>query len=568
MSDQPIHDPRARSRVLVDGPDRAAARAMLKAIGFTNDDLARPIVGVGHSWIETMPCNYNQRHLAELVKEGIRAAGGTPMEFNTIAVSDGVSMGTEGMKASLVSREVIADSIELVARGHLFDGLVCIVGCDKTIPAAVMAMARLDLPGLALYNGTIYPGVLRGTRDATVVTVFEAIGAYRAGKITLEELHEIEDASCPGPGACGGQFTANTMSTALEFLGISPGGLNGIPATDPAKDEAARSAGRLAMELVWAGTTPRQIMTRPAIDNAIASVAATGGSTNAVLHLLAIAHELGIGLDLDDFDRISTRTPIVANLTPGGRYTAVDIHEAGGIGLVARELIRGGLVDGTTRNVDGRTLAEVAEAAVETPGQEVVVPVEAPIKPTGGLAILRGSLAPEGCVVKLAGHERRLHRGPARVFESEAACFDAVRAQRIGLGDVVVIRYEGPVGGPGMQEMLSVTAALVGEGLGGDVALLTDGRFSGGTHGLMIGHVAPEAALGGPIALVAEGDTIVIDVDARRLDLEVADDELARRRAAWSPPAPRYAGGVMAKYAALVSSASEGAVTDPGGRRW
>ena len=568
MSDQPIHDPRARSRVLVDGPDRAAARAMLKAIGFTNDDLTRPIVGVGHSWIETMPCNYNQRHLAELVKEGIRAAGGTPMEFNTIAVSDGVSMGTEGMKASLVSREVIADSIELVARGHLFDGLVCIVGCDKTIPAAVMAMARLDLPGLALYNGTIYPGVLRGTRDATVVTVFEAIGAYRAGKITLEELHEIEDASCPGPGACGGQFTANTMSTALEFLGISPGGLNGIPATDPAKDEAARSAGRMAMELVWAGTTPRQIMTRPAIDNAIASVAATGGSTNAVLHLLAIAHELGIGLDLDDFDRISTRTPIVANLTPGGRYTAVDIHEAGGIGLVARELIRGGMVDGTSRNVDGRTLAEVAEAAVETPGQEVVVPVEAPIKPTGGLAILRGSLAPEGCVVKLAGHERRLHRGPARVFDSEAACFDAVRAQRIGVGDVVVIRYEGPVGGPGMQEMLSVTAALVGEGLGGDVALLTDGRFSGGTHGLMIGHVAPEAALGGPIALVAEGDTIVIDVDARRLDLEVADDELARRRAAWSPPAPRYAGGVMAKYAALVSSASEGAVTDPGGRRW
>jgi dihydroxy-acid dehydratase len=431
-----------------------------------------------------------------------------------------------------------------------------------------MAMARLDLPGLALYNGTIYPGVLRGTRDATVVTVFEAIGAYRAGKITLDELHEIEDASCPGPGACGGQFTANTMSTALEFLGISPGGLNGIPATDPAKDEAARSAGRMAMELVWAGTTPRQIMTRPAIDNAIASVAATGGSTNAVLHLLAIAHELGIGLDLDDFDRISTRTPIVANLTPGGRYTAVDIHEAGGIGLVARELIRGGMVDGTSRNVDGRTLAEVAEAAVETPGQEVVVPVEAPIKPTGGLAILRGSLAPEGCVVKLAGHERRLHRGPARVFDSEAACFDAVRAQRIGVGDVVVIRYEGPVGGPGMQEMLSVTAALVGEGLGGDVALLTDGRFSGGTHGLMIGHVAPEAALGGPIALVAEGDTIVIDVDARRLDLEVADDELARRRAAWSPPAPRYAGGVMAKYAALVSSASEGAVTDPGGRRW
>ncbi|MGH2455167.1 MAG: dihydroxy-acid dehydratase [Candidatus Limnocylindria bacterium] len=555
------HDPRAHSRLLVDGPDRAAARAMLKAIGFTDDDLSRPIVGVGTSWIETMPCNYNQRHLAGLVKEGIRQAGGTPMEFNTIAVSDGVSMGTEGMKASLVSREVIADSIELVARGHLFDGLVCIVGCDKTIPGAAMALARLDLPGLALYNGTIYPGVLRGRRDATVVTVFEAIGAYRAGTITLEELREIEDASCPGAGACGGQFTANTMSTALEFLGISPGGLNGIPATDPAKDEAARSAGRLAMELVNAGVRPRQIMTRAAIDNAIASVAATGGSTNGVLHLLAIAHELGIGLDLDDFDRISSRTPIVANLTPGGRYTAVDIHEAGGVGLVARELIRGGVLDGSTRNVDGRTLAQVAEAAVETPGQEVVVPFESPIKPTGGLAILRGSLAPQGCVVKLAGHERRHHRGPARVFDSEAAGYDAVRAQRIGPGDVVVIRYEGPVGGPGMQEMLSVTAALVGEGLGGEVALLTDGRFSGGTHGLMIGHVAPEAALGGPIAVVEEGDMIVVDVDARRLDVELAPDEILRRLAAWTPPAPRYAGGVMAKYAALVSSASEGAVT-------
>jgi dihydroxy-acid dehydratase len=555
------HDPRAHSRVLLDGPDRAAARAMLKAIGFTDDDLSRPIIGVGTTWIETMPCNYNQRQLAELVKEGIRAAGGTPMEFNTIAVSDGVSMGTEGMKASLVSREVIADSIELVARGHLFDGLVCLVGCDKTIPGAAMALARLDLPGLVLYNGTIYPGVLRGKRDATVVTVFEAIGAYRAGKITLEELREIEDASCPGPGACGGQFTANTMSTALEFLGISPGGLNAIPAADPAKDEAARSAGRLVMDLVQSGTLPSAIMTRPALENAIASVAATGGSTNAVLHLLAIAHELGVGLDLEDFDRISSRTPIIANLTPGGRYTAVDIHEAGGIGLVARELIRGGLLDGTTRNVDGRTLAEVAAAAVETPGQEVVVSVEAPIKPTGGLAILRGSLAPDGCVIKLAGHERRFHRGPARVFDSEAACFDAVRAQQIGPGDVVVIRYEGPVGGPGMQEMLSVTAALVGEGLGGDVALLTDGRFSGGTHGLMIGHVVPEAALGGPIALIAEGDEIVVDVDARRLDLNVPAEELARRRAAWSPPPPRYISGVLAKYAALVSSASEGAVT-------
>ena len=563
-SGQP-YDPREHSRVLLDGPDRAAARSMLKAIGFTDDDLAKPIVGVGTTWIETMPCNFNQREMAERVKAGIRAAGGTPMEFNTIAVSDGVSMGTEGMKASLVSREVIADSIELVARGHLFDGLVCLVGCDKTLPGATMALARLDLPGLALYNGTINPGVLRGRRDATVVTVFEAIGAYRAGKISLGELHEIEDAACPGPGACGGQFTANTMSTALEFLGISPGGLNAIPATDPAKLDAAERAGGLVMELVNGGIRPSAIMTRAAVENAIASVAATGGSTNGVLHLLAIAHELGIPLGIEDFDRIADRTPIVANLMPGGRFTALDIHEAGGIGLVTRELLKRDLVDGRTRNVDGRTLAEVAEATVETPGQEVVVSIDRPIKPTGGLAILRGSLAPDGCVIKLAGHETRHFRGPARVFDSEAACYDAVRAQRIGPGDVVVIRYEGPVGGPGMQEMLSVTAALVGEGLGGDVALITDGRFSGGTHGLMIGHVAPEAALGGPIALVEEGDEIVIDVDARRLDLVIDDAELARRRAAWMPPTPRYTGGVLAKYAALVSSASEGAVTT--GRR-
>jgi dihydroxy-acid dehydratase len=555
------YDPREHSRILLDGPDRAAARAMLKAIGFTDEDLSKPIIGVGTTWIETMPCNYNQRELAVKVKEGIRAAGGTPMEFNTISVSDGVSMGTEGMKSSLVSREVIADSIELVARGHLFDGLVCLVGCDKTLPGAAMALARLDLPGLALYNGTINPGVLRGKRDATVVTVFEAIGAYRAGKISLEELREIEDASCPGPGACGGQFTANTMSTALEFLGISPGGLNGIPATDPAKLDAAYRSGELVMELVNGGIRPSQVMTRAAIDNAIASVAATGGSTNGVLHLLAIAHELGIPLELEDFDRIAERTPIVASLMPGGRFTAVDIHEAGGVGLVARELLKRDLVDGSTRNVDGRSLAEVAGAAVETPGQEVVVPIEHPIKPVGGLAILRGSLAPDGCVIKLAGHERRSFRGPARVFDSESACYDAVRAQRIGAGDVVVIRYEGPVGGPGMQEMLSVTAALVGEGLGGDVALITDGRFSGGTHGLMIGHVAPEAALGGPIALVEEGDEIVIDVDGRRLDLNVEEVELTRRWAAWTAPEPRYTGGVLAKYAALVSSASEGAVT-------
>ena len=558
-------DVKHRSRLLIEGDSRAGARAQLKGIGYDDEALAKPIIGVASTWIETMPCNFHLRALAAKVKEGIRDAGGTPMELNTVAISDGITMGTTGMKTSLVSREVIADSIELVARGHLFDGLVCLVGCDKTLPGAAMALARLDLPGLALYNGTINPGVLRGKRDATVVTVFEAIGAYRAGKISLEELREIEDLSCPGPGACGGQFTANTMSTALEFLGISPGGLNSIPATDPAKLDATYRSGELVMELVNGGIRPSSIMTRAAIDNAIASVAATGGSTNGVLHLLAIAHELGIPLELEDFDRIAERTPIVASLMPGGRFTALDIHEAGGVGLVARELLKGDLVDGSTRNVDGRTLKEVADAAIETAGQEVVVSIEHPIKPTGGLAILRGSLAPDGCVIKLAGHEMRQFRGPARVFDSEAACYDAVRAQRIGPGDVVVIRYEGPVGGPGMQEMLSVTAALVGEGLGGEVALLTDGRFSGGTHGLMIGHVAPEAALGGPIALVQEGDELSIDVDARRLDLIVDDAELARRRDAWSPPDARYTGGVLAKYAALVSSASEGAVTT--GRR-
>lgn len=563
--DRPTDPGKRQSFALTDGPDRAPARAMLKAIGFTDDDLAKPLIGVAHAWIETMPCNYNHRRLAESVKQGIREAGGTPMEFNTIAVSDGVSMGTEGMKASLVSREVVADSIELVVRGHLLDGVVCIVGCDKTIPGAAMALARLDVPGLALYSGTIYPGLHRGRREATIVTVFEAVGAYRAGKISLEELYEIESVSCPGPGACGGQYTANTMSTAMEFLGLSPGGLNGIPAEDPAKDDAARRAGELAMTLVRHDIRPSHIVTRQSLENAIASVAATGGSTNGVLHLLALAHELGIPLELDDFARIADRTPIVADLVPGGRYTAADIYEAGGIGLVMRELLKRDLLHPGERNVDGRTIAKIAAAATETEGQQVVVPIEAPIKPSGGLTILRGSLAPEGCVVKLAGHERLHHRGPARVFDSETACFQAVKERRIVAGDVVVIRYEGPVGGPGMQEMLSVTAALVGEGLGESVALLTDGRFSGGTHGLMIGHVAPEAALGGTIALVSEGDEIEIDVAAKRLDLLVDEGELARRRAEWTGPAPRYATGVMAKYAALVSSASEGAVTT--GRR-
>jgi len=562
--DRPTDGAKRHSHALTDGPDRAPARAMLKAIGFTDDDLARPLVGVATTWIETMPCNFNQRRLAEFVKEGIRAGGGTPMEFNTISVSDGVSMGTEGMKASLVSREVVADSIELVVRGHLLDGVVCLVGCDKTLPGAAMAMARLDVPGLILYNGTIYPGTYKG-RDLTVVSVFEAVGAYRAGKIGLEELYDIESAACPGAGACGGQFTANTMSMVLEFLGLSPAGLNGIPAEDPAKDAAARQAGELAMTLVRHDVRPSSIVTRAAIENAIASVAATGGSTNGVLHLLAIAHELGIPLSIDDFDAIAERTPIVADMVPGGRYTAADLYDAGGVALVMRELLKRGLVHGEEKNVDGRTMAKIAADARETEGQKVILPIEAPLKETGGLAILRGSLAPEGCVIKLAGHERRQHRGPARVFDSETACFEAVKNRQIKAGDVVVIRYEGPVGGPGMQEMLSVTAALVGEGLGDSVALLTDGRFSGGTHGLMIGHVAPEAALGGPIGLVAEGDEIAIDVDSRRLDLDVPESILAERRAAWQAPAPRYTGGVLAKYAALVSSASDGAVTT--GRR-
>ncbi len=556
-------DPAKRhSAALTDGPDRAAARAMLKAIGFSDDDLAKPLVGVATTWIETMPCNYNQRRLAEHVKDGIRAAGGTPMEFNTIAVSDGVSMGTEGMKASLVSREVVADSIELVVRGHLLDGVVCLVGCDKTIPGAAMALGRLDVPGVILYNGTIYPGTYKGVRDATVVTVFEAIGAYRAGNITLDELYEVENVSCPGPGACGGQYTANTMSTVMEFMGLSPAGLNGIPAEDPAKDAAARQTGELVMDLVRRDIRPSAFVTRESLENGIASVAATGGSTNGVLHLLALAHEFGVPLDIDAFGAIADRTPIVDDMRQGGRYTAADMYDAGGAGLVMRELLkRPGLLHGDAPNVDGRTLAQIAAAAVETEGQQVVHRLEEPLKTTGGLAILRGSLAPDGCVVKLAGHERTHHRGPARVFDSESACFAAVSERRIGPGDVVVVRYEGPVGGPGMQEMLSVTAALVGEGLGDEVALITDGRFSGGTHGLMIGHVAPEAALGGPIAYVEEGDEIVIDVERKALDLDVPDDVLAARRARWNPPPPNYTTGVLAKYAALVGSASQGAVT-------
>jgi dihydroxy-acid dehydratase len=559
---RPSDPAKRRSAALTDGPDRAPARAMLKGIGLTDDDLARPIVGVSTTWIETMPCNLNQRELAQHVKRGIRAAGGTPLEFNTISISDGVSMGTEGMRASLVSREVIADSIELVARGHLFDGLVCLVGCDKTIPAAVMALCRLDLPGLVLYNGSIAPGRFRG-RDVTIQDVFEGVGAHAAGTMSAAELHELESVACPGAGACGGQFTANTMSTALEFLGISPAGLNGIPALDPAKDAAAEEAGRLAMDLVRKGVRPSQIVTRDAIENAAASVAATGGSTNGVLHLLAIAWELGIPFELEDFDRIAARTPVIASLKPSGRFVATDVHEAGGVALVARELVKAGLVHEDAPNVDGRTLGEIATAVVERPGQEVVVPIETPLKPTGGLAILRGNLAPEGCVVKLAGHERLLHRGPARVFESEEECFAAVKDRSLRAGDVVVIRYEGPAGGPGMREMLHVTAAIVGEGLGDEIALVTDGRFSGATHGLMVGHVSPEAVRGGPIAALQNGDTVVVDVEARELRVELTDDEIAARLSDWTAPPPRYTEGVFAKYAALVSSASEGAVTRP-----
>ena len=549
-----------RSAALTDGPERAPARAMLKGVGFDDADLARPLVGVATTWIETMPCNLNQRELAVHVKNGIRAAGGMPVEFNTISVSDGVSMGTEGMRASLVSREVIADSIELVARGHLFDGLVCLVGCDKTIPAAVMALARLDIPGLVLYNGSIAPGRFRG-RDVTIQDVFEAVGAHAIGSISAAELHELEGAACPGAGACGGQFTANTMSTALDFLGISPAGLNGIPALHPTKGEAAERAGRLAMELVREDRRPSQIITRDALENAIASIAATGGSTNGVLHLLAIARELAIPLTLDDFDAVAARTPVVASLKPGGRFVATDVYEAGGVALVARELLKRDLVHAGARNVDGRSLGDVAAAVEERPGQEVVVPIERALKPTGGLGVLYGNLAPEGCVVKLAGHERLLHRGPARVFDSEEDCFEAVKERRIETGDVVVIRYEGPAGGPGMREMLHVTAALVGEGLGDAVALVTDGRFSGATHGLMVGHVSPEAVRGGPLAALRDGDVVAIDVEGRELRVELSDEELAARLADWSPPAPRYTDGVFAKYAALVSSASEGAVT-------
>ena len=549
-----------RSRVITQGPDRAPSRAMLKAVGLTDEDLDRPLVGVANTWIEVMPCNFHLRRLSARVKEGIRAAGGTPIEFNTVAVSDGVSMGTEGMKASLISREVIADSIELVTRGHLFDAVVALSGCDKTIPGTVMALARLDLPSLMLYGGSIMPGRFQG-RDVTIQDVFEGVGAHAARKMTDAELLDLESHACPGPGACGGQFTANTMATAFEVLGISPIGTASVPAMDDRKDDAAFRAGEMVMDLLKKGLTARQVITRPALENAVAAVAATGGSTNGVLHLLGVAREAEVELRIDDFDRISSRTPLIADLKPGGRFVANDLYHAGGVPLVARRLLDAGRLDGDCMTVTGRTLGEEVRDVEETPGQEVVRPVSAPLKPTGGLVILMGNLAPEGCVVKVAGHERKLHRGPARVFDREEDSFRAVQNGGIREGDVVVIRYEGPVGGPGMREMLGVTAALVGAGLGESVALLTDGRFSGATHGLMAGHVAPEAARGGPIAVVRDGDAIVFDVDARRLDVEVSEQEMDARLRRWNAPEPRYASGVMAKYARLVSSASEGAVT-------
>ena len=549
-----------RSAALLRGADRAPARAMLKAVGFSDEDLSRPLVGVANTWIEVMPCNVHLRKMAEHVKEGVRAAGGTPIEFNTIAVSDGISMGTEGMKASLISREVVADSIELVSHGHLFDAVVALAGCDKTIPGAAMALARLDLPSLVLYGGSIAPGSFRG-RDVTIQDVFEAVGAHASGKMTLQDLHDLEDHACPGAGACGGQFTANTMATALEFLGISPMGSAGVPATDPGRPEVARAAGRLAMQALASDRRPGRILTRGAFENAIASVASTGGSTNGVLHLLALARESGVPLHLDDFDRISGRTPILADLKPGGRFVATDMQRAGGTRVLARRLIEAGLLRPGELTVTGRTIGDEAGEAREVAGQQVIRPLSNPIQKTGGLVILKGNVAPEGCVVKTAGHTRLRQRGPARVFDREEDAFAAVQAGRIAPGDVVVIRYEGPRGGPGMREMLAVTAALVGQGLGDRVALLTDGRFSGATHGLMAGHVAPEAARGGPIAALREGDAIVFDVEARRLDVEISDVEIRSRLRSWAPPAPRYPRGVFAKYVRLVSSASDGAVT-------
>ncbi len=555
-------DLKHRSRGITDGRDRAPARAMFKGIGFSDADLSRPLVGVANTWIETMPCNFHLRELAAKVKEGIRAAGGTPMEFNTIAISDGETMGTEGMRASLVSRELIADSIELVCRGQLFDAVVALVGCDKTIPGAAMALARVNIPGLVLYGGTIAPGRYRD-REVTIQDVFEAVGANAAGRMTDDELHELENVACPGVGACGGQYTANTMALVMELIGLSPAGFNSVPAQEPRKGAVAYQCGAIVLNLLGKGIRPRDILTRAAFTNAIAGVASTGGSTNAVLHLLALAREVGVPLSIDDFQTISARTPLLADLKPSGKYFATELYRAGGAALVAKRLVEGGHAEGSALTVTGRTLAEEASATKETHGQQVVRPLERPLKSSGGLYVLRGNLAPEGCVVKHTGSEMPSHRGPARVFDSEEEAMAAVTAKRIHPGDVVVIRYEGPRGGPGMREMLSVTAAIVGEGLGPSVALVTDGRFSGATRGLMLGHVAPEAALGGPIAALREGDIINIDLHARTVSVDLDPAIIAQRLAAWRPPTPRHAEGVFAKYAALVSSAADGAITRP-----
>lgn len=551
---------KTRSSALIDGPHRAGARSMFRACGLRDEDFAKPLIGVANTWIEIGPCNYHLRELAVHVKDGIRAAGGTPLEFNTISISDGITMGTEGMRASLISREVITDSIELVTRGNLFDALVVLVGCDKTIPAGIMALARLNIPGLVLYGGSIAPGKFEG-HSVTIQDVYEAIGSHSHGNMSDARLKALEESACPGAGACGGQFTANTMALVCEFLGIAPMGLSSVPATDAGKVHAAHRAGELVMDLLRGDVTPSKIITRTAIENAIAGVAATGGSTNSVLHLLAIANEGHIPLSIDDFDRISARVPIIADLKPGGRFVATDLYAAGGTALVAKRLLDAKLLRGDAITVTGRTLAEEAAAAKETPNQEVVRKIDAPLKPTGGLVILKGNLAPEGCVIKVAGHNIQNFRGPARVFDDEEAAFAAIEKNQIHAGDVLVIRYEGPKGGPGMREMLAVTAALVGAGLGDSVALLTDGRFSGATRGFMVGHVAPEAANGGPLAAVVDGDTIVFDIPSRKLNVELTDAEIQKRLASWRPPAPRFVSGVMAKYALLVSSASIGAVT-------